>query len=217
MKKIQMYIWVFGVVLIGVLCTGYWVIHMKDAYYSLNCIKNKDVFSQKEEAYYVYYYKKDCPFCERLENLIMQLDQSEETLYIVDMGKNQNTKSYDWKKHHMEEDKEIGIINLDNSITFYSDENEEKYQIQTERNKFGKVKAYEIVEADEKYILENSNARIGYVYASIQTPEIDYENITNSADIVIAGVPTLLHIKDKKIDGFYFDAPEIAEHLGETQ
>ena len=143
----------------------------------------------------------------------MQLAESEEALYVVNMGKDQNTKSYDWNKMHAEEDKEIGMLNLDSSITFYEGESKEKYQNQTDKNKYGKIKRYDIVEADDKYLLENSNARIGYVYASIQTPEICYEEMTDADEIVIAGVPTLLHIKNGKIDGFYFDAPEIAEHL----
>lgn len=213
MKKIQKYIWIVGVAIIVFLFGMYWLIHMKDPYTALDSIRNRDIFEQEEEEYYVYYYKKDCPYCVRIENLIMQLAESEESLYVVNMGKDQKTKSYDWNKMHTEEDKEIGILNLDSSITFYAGESKEKYQNQTEKNQYGKIKRYEIVEADDKYLLENSNARIGYVYASIQTPEICYEEMTDADEIVIAGVPTLLHIKNGKIDGFYFDAPEIAAHL----
>lgn len=217
MKKIQKYIWIVGVSIIVFLFGMYWLIHMKDPYTALDSIRNRDIFEQEEEEYYVYYYKKDCPYCVRIENLIMQLAESEETLYVVNMGKDQKTRSYDWNKIHAEEDKEIGILNWDSSITFYEGESKEKYQNQTDKNKYGKIKRYDIVEADDRYVLKNSNARIGYVYASIQTPEIDYEEITDADEIVIAGVPTLLHIKNGKIDGFYFDAPEIAEHLEDIQ
>ncbi len=217
MKNIQKYIWIVGIAIIVFLFGMYWLIYMKDPYTALDSIRNRDIFEQEEEEYYVYYYKKDCPYCVRIESLIMQLAESEEALYVVNMGKDQNTKSYDWNKMHTEEDKEIGILNLDSSINFYAGESKEKYQNQTEKNQYGKIKRYEIVEADDKYLLENSNARIGYVYASIQTPEIDYEDITDADEIVIAGVPTLLHIKNGKIDGFYFDAPEIAAHLEDIQ
>lgn len=41
------------------------------------------------------------------------------------------------------------------------------------------------------------------------TPEIDYSIIKCWDDIVIAGVPTLLHVQNGKIDKFYFGVEEI--------
>ena len=57
----------------------------------------------------------------------------------------------------------------------------------------------------------NKNAKEGFVYASVQTPEIDYGSLSpkEKNSIIIAGVPTLLKIKNKKIIDFYFDSVEI--------
>lgn len=55
----------------------------------------------------------------------------------------------------------------------------------------------------------NKKARKGYVYASLETPNIDYYTLTSEDDITIAGVPTLLHVKDNKIDKFLFCSVEI--------
>lgn len=215
MGKIQKYILVFGIIIIGIIGILFWIVHLKDPYASINHIKNKDIFRQNESQYYVYYYKKDCPYCMRIEDLILKLGNSEETLYIVNMGEDQKIKTYNWEKFHAENDREIGILNLDNTITFYEGESEEKYLSCTEKNKYGKTKVYEIKEADENYLLQNRNARIGYIYASLQTPEINYDTVQKPEDIIIGGVPTLVHITDGKIDAFYYDAPEIGTYLRE--
>ena len=55
----------------------------------------------------------------------------------------------------------------------------------------------------------NKKARKGYVYASLETPDIDYYTLTSEDDVTIAGVPTLLCVKNNKVDQFYFDSVEI--------
>ena len=49
--------------------------------------------------------------------------------------------------------------------------------------------------------------------ANVQTPEIDYYNITSPEQMVIAGVPVLFHIVNGRITYFYFDTPEIEVFL----
>ena len=61
--------------------------------------------------------------------------------------------------------------------------------------------------ANKEYLKTNKKARKSYVYASLETPNIDYYTLTS--EVTIAGVPTLLHVKDNKVDKFYFDSAEI--------
>ena len=78
-----------------------------------------------------------------------------------------------------------------------------------EKDEYGKTKRYEIKKADKEYLKTNKKARKGYVYASLETPNIDYYTLTSDDEVTIAGVPTLLHVKNNKVDKFYFDSVEI--------
>lgn len=77
-------------------------------------------------------------------------------------------------------------------------------QNQKKKNEYGKTKRYEIKKADKEYLKTNKKARKGYVYASLETPNIDYYTLTSDDEVTIAGVPTLLHVKNNKVDKFYF-------------
>ena len=76
-------------------------------------------------------------------------------------------------------------------------------------SQYGKTKRYEVKKANKEYLKSNKKARKGYVYASLETPNIDYYTLTSEDEVTIAGVPTLLHVKDNKVDKFYFDSKEI--------
>lgn len=213
MKKIQKIIIIVGILVILGLIIAYYFVHNLDPYSSIPNINAKEALTQIEGEYYVYYYKKNCPYCIKIEPLFLEF-ANKEKVYIIDVSKFGNkSKNYDWKSLHEANDIEIGVQNADKSITYFSGEDKEKYLVPQGKNQYGKEKRYEIVVADKEYISSNKNARIGYVYASILTPEINYAEVSNSNDIVIAGVPTLLHINDGHIEGFYFDSEEIAEYI----
>ena len=82
-----------------------------------------------------------------------------------------------------------------------------------EKDEYGKTKRYEIKKADKEYLKTNKKARKGYVYASLETPNINYYTLTPEDEVTIAGVPMLLHVKDNKVDKFYFDSVEIKPAL----
>ncbi|WP_124067743.1 hypothetical protein [Clostridium sp. E02] len=215
MKKTQKIILIVGIPVLILLFVAYLQIHSRNPYKTLNEIKNEDVFEQQGEEYYIYYYKKNCPYCSEVQDSILKF-ASQYKLYIIDTEKKYNHPlKFDWNNLHQQNDVEIGIQNADGTKQFYKDQNEERYLNTQDKNKYGKTKVYKIIIADENYLRTNKNAQIGHIYASLQTPEIDYENIKNSSDIIIAGVPTLLHIKNGQINGFYFDSPEIAEHIND--
>ncbi len=57
---------------------------------------------------------------------------------------------------------------------------------------------------------DEMNDYIESVYVKMITPEIDYSTVSYWQDLIVAGVPTLLHINEqRRIDAFYFDSAEI--------
>ena len=131
-------------------------------------------------------------------------------LYFVNMDeKSKDYKKFDWNKFHEENDIEIGKVKSNGKIEYYEGESKEKYTKSKEKDEYGKTKRYEIKKADKEYLKTNKKARKGYVYASLETPNIDYYTLTSDDEVTIAGVPTLLHVKNNKVDKFYFDSVEI--------
>ena len=93
-------------------------------------------------------------------------------------------------------DIEIGKVKSNGKIEYYEGESKEKYTKSKEKDEYGKTKGYEIKKADKEYLKINKKARKGYVYASLETPDIDYYTLTSEDDVTIAGVPTLLRVKN---------------------
>lgn len=176
-------------------------------------IEKENLLNNQEEdgdSYYIYFYKVGCPYCEEVDDDIKEYARSHSAIYFVNMDeKSKDYKKFDWNKFHEENDIEIGKVKSNGKIEYYEGESKEKYTKSKEKDEYGKTKRYEIKKADKEYLKTNKKARKGYVYASLETPNIDYYTLTSEDDVTIAGVPTLLHVKDNKIDKFYFDSVEI--------
>lgn len=161
----------------------------------------QDSLTQDEESYYLYFYKSDCPYCAEVEDKILQLNEKE-TLYVLNCDQEENRgNKYDWT-NPIHDLKAIGFINEKGEKQFYDQESEEKYLNIDELNKYGNKIYYKIdtdVDEEDKEI----------IHAKMITPEIDYSLVEKWEDITIAGVPTLLHVSNGKIDKFYFDSPDI--------
>lgn len=183
-----------------------------------NHINYLQTFSQKDEEYLVYFYMKDCPDCKNLEGAIKSYhtQNSKMPIYLVDMKESGNAVAwYNWKDHRSEFDKEIGELANDRSIIYYEGENENKYINSTQTNKFGDRIIYKITTADEKYLTRNPKARSGKVYASNTTPNID-KSINEGKNLIIAGTPTLIRVKNGKVVKYYFDIEVGKYFAGET-
>ena len=178
-------------------------------------IEKENLLNNPEEEgdfYYIYFYKVGCPYCEEVSDDIKEYVRSHSTMYFVNMDeKSKDYKKFDWNKFHEENDIEIGKVKSNGKVEYYEGENKEKYTKTKEKDEYGKTKRYEVKKADKKYLKINKKARKGYVYASLETPDIDYYTLTSEDEITIAGVPTLLRVKDNKIDKFYFDSVEIKQ------
>lgn len=187
-------------------------------YSQFNHITTKGIFTQNvnnNEPYYVYFYRADCSDCSKIEDLISNFAKENNVFFINTKEDSSDNKisSFDWSKFNTENDIEIGTVDKNNNIVYYDGESKEKYTNCTETNQFGKTKKYEIVIADEKYLETNKNARIGYAYASLLTPEIDYSNLGIHSSVELAGVPTLLKIDGYSVEDYYYDVEDITNFI----
>ena len=162
------------------------------------------------DSYYIYFYKVGNQDCEEVKDDIKTYVRSHSALYFVNMDeKSKDYKKFNWNKFHEENDVEIGKVKSNGKIEYYEGESKEKYTKSKEKDEYGKTKRYEVKKANKEYLKTNKKARKSYVYASLETPNIDYYTLTSEDEVTIAGVPTLLHVKDNKVDKFYFDSAEI--------
>lgn len=186
---------------------------MVDTYPLLNKISTSEIF-QQEDSYYVYFYMERCPYCNEVKSEINEFAASGGNIYGVDYAQPQNrVNSYDWSTAAEKYNKKIGYIDATGTKQFHQGESEEKYLNSVEKNIYGKVIRYQITQIDEYNIGGFPGASIDDLYAEVQTPEINYAVVTNPADLIIAGVPTVLHIVNGRVEGFYFDSIEIATLL----
>ncbi|MEG0709297.1 MAG: hypothetical protein RR481_03595 [Longicatena sp.] len=212
-KKIITVIAICAVILIGVFSI-YWKISDNNPYNKYKNISAKEVLNQKEDKYFVYYYMKDCYYCNLVKENIFKYASDNSNTYFVDLEKySKDRETFDWVEFNSKNDIEVGTSKDGKTITYYPNENEEKYLNTIEKNKYGKAKQYEIIIADQEYQNTNKNAKIGKVYASLLIPEINYSQYKYGDKIVIAGAPTLFKVENGKISDFYFDSRDINEFL----
>lgn len=210
MKRAFVIVVSVGVLIILFSVAGFYNFRSQDVYAPLNDIGRKEILNQKEDDYYVYFYKQGCPYCKKIQDSFLDF-AGDHIVYIVDMDKKSNNKNkYNWEEHSELYDIEIGEVDAKGNIRYYPGESEEKYVNSEEYNIYGKKNVYSIKIADESYVAKNKNAEIGKVYAKLDTPVLNYQAM-DSDSIMIAGSPTLLHIKEHKIVNDYFDSTEIQE------
>lgn len=170
------------------------------SYNNVNKINTTEMFEQSENGYYVYFYRENCPDCNLVKQPFLEFSLYN-PVYFVDYSLPENrVKSYDWNALHAIYNKKVGYLDDNEEIVFLPGESYEKYENQI--NKYGKKVTYSFLTIGND------------VYSNIMTPEIDYANIYNVDDLVIAGVPTLFYIENNRIKAFYYDSYEILNFLG---
>lgn len=185
-----------------------------DTYPNLTKISTSEIFQQEQDDYYVYFYKERCPYCNDVKPAINEFAAAGGNIYGVDYAVLSNrVNGYDWTQAASKYNTKIGHVNSDGSKQYLPGESEAKYLNSTEKNAYGKVIRYQITEIDEYNINDFPGSVIGDLYAEVQTPEINYAAVTDPADLTIAGVPTMFHIRNGKIETFYFDSTEIGALL----
>lgn len=150
---------------------------------------------------YIYLYKKDCRYCDNIQNDISEF-ASEETVYMVDVDKLKGVQSYDWSNHSKLNDVVIGEKNGD-KLSFYN--SHQKEDIERLYLPFD----YKIILAEEEDFYGRS---AGKIYA-VSTHPILHSDDFEEGNIVLPGVPLLLKVRNHKVVGYYFDDKEIIEFL----
>lgn len=169
---------------------------------ALEEINITECLEQEEDSYYLYFYRPMCTYCTEVVETILKLNNHDKVYRLdCDIVINRG-KRYAWNSP-IHEKKEIGYIDEKGNKVYYEGESEEKYLCSNEYNIYGHKKNYEI----SSTIPDGQD--IEFIYVKMVTPEIDYSIIKCWDDIVIAGVPTLLHVQNGKIDKFYFGVEEI--------
>lgn len=159
---------------------------------------------QEENEYYLYFYKTTCPYCLEVSDIISNLSKQHK-IYVLscDIEKNRGQR-YDWD-NPIHNDIEIGYIDENGNEIYYPGESAEKYLNSDVYNQYGNKLYYKVY----------TNIPVGQdlemIYVRMITPEIDYTEVDDWNDIIIAGVPTLLHVTGGHIDEFYFDSVEIKD------
>lgn len=164
----------------------------------------EDLF-EKEGHFYVYFNRKECPYCDNIEDDIKQF-KKENAVYEIDAEACKGTRNYDWNSHEKKYDVEIGEKDSTGKIVFYDglDENliKEKYP----------PIHYKIIWANENYAALHEGKEAGKVYAISTHPNIKKEELSEKK-FVLGGVPTLVEFENHKVINFYFDDKEIIDFL----
>lgn len=138
-------------------------------------IEINEILEMKDHYYYVYLYQSNDEESKKLEDTMNEALKKYDNLYFVNLDdQDDKFELFDWTTFHSENDIEIGQT-INGQDTFYPGESEEKYQNSEEVNQYGIMKEYSIVETDEDYKKVNKNAKDGYIYAKLITPEIDFK------------------------------------------
>lgn len=218
MNKKLLKVIMVSLVLIVIAYGAYFKLSSANPYNDHKNIGITELLEQKEHDYYVYFYMKDCYYCNFIKEDLFNFANNNDNFYFIDLTKvNGNERLvYDWEKFNTENDIEIGISKDDKTIDYYNGENEEKYINSNVKNKFGKKKQFEITIADSEYLKTNKNAELGKVYAKEIIPEIDYGKYKKGEKLMLGGAPTLLHINQGTIENYWFDSRDISDFLKEV-
>lgn len=163
-------------------------------------IEINEILEMKDHYYYVYLYQSNDEESKKLEDTMNEALKKYDNLYFVNLDdQDDKFELFDWTTFHSENDIEIGQT-INGQDTFYPGESEEKYQNSEEVNQYGIMKEYSIVETDEDYKKVNKNAKDGYIYAKLITPEIDFKQCIADGKLILPGMPTLLVVWDNEVE-----------------
>lgn len=164
----------------------------------------EDLFD-KEGNFYVYFNRKECPYCDNIKEDIKNFKQGNE-VYEIDAEACKGTRNYDWDSHEKKYDVEIGEKDSTGKIMFYDGMNENLI-----KEKYPPI-FYKVIWANENYAALHEGKEAGKVYAVSTHPYIKKEEL-NKDKFVLGGVPTLVEFENHKVINFYFDDKEIIEFL----
>lgn len=164
----------------------------------------EDLF-EKDGHFYVYFNRKECPYCDNIKN-DMEKFKKTDTVLEIDAEACSGTRSYDWDAHEKKYDVEIGEKDNNGKIIFYDGLNEK-----TIKEKYPPIH-YKIVWANENYAAVHDGKEAGKIYAISTHPDVKEKDLRKDR-FVLGGVPTLVEFEDHQVINFYFDDKEIIDFL----
>lgn len=102
-----------------VICTYLSSCSLIEEMFKTNEINIEDIFTQEENEYYIYFYKEDCPYCEAVEDIVNNLENSEVSLYRINLSINENKLI--GRSYTGENGEGVNGKYLVNSVTDYKD------------------------------------------------------------------------------------------------
>jgi thiol-disulfide isomerase/thioredoxin len=152
-------------------------------------------FNQQDEEYIVYFWQATCTYCEQIENDVIEFtNRGGIPIYVVDMqNKNNESSWYDWEAHHKKFDKVIGKMEegkevWNEGINIEDFQNDQKI-------------AWGIVVDEDNQIIATHNTAYGN-----EAPEREEE-------IEITGTPTMIKVKNGKLEGYAVGVDESLEMI----
>lgn len=164
-------------------------------------------FFEKEKEYYVYAQRAGCPYCDNVKDEILEFAKHNQLFVLNTRAKgNEGIKDYDWDKHHKLYDKEIGKV-VDGKMVFLNGLTEKNLE-----DEYSPLD-YSIKKADKDFVELNAGKEEGKIYAIREAPIIDYTNVTDE-NLIIPAVPMLFHIRDGKVESYYYGDTQIINFMG---
>ena len=115
----------------------------------------EDLFD-KEGHFYVYFNRKECPYCDNIKEDIKNFKQGNE-VYEIDAEACKGTRNYDWDSHEKKYDVEIGEKDSTGKIMFYDGMNENLI-----KEKYPPI-FYKVIWANENYAALHEGKEAGKV------------------------------------------------------
>lgn len=166
-----------------------------------------DLF-EKEGNFYVYFSRKECPYCNNIEKDIDNF-KKENTVYEIDAEACNGILNYNWDEHEKQHDMIIGEKNEVGKVIFYEGLDEKSI-----KEKYPPIN-YKIVWVNDNYAELHEGKVSGKIYAISTHPAIDPEDLKAEC-FLLGGVPTLIEFDNHKVKNIYFDDKEIINFFNTT-
>lgn len=202
MKKKPIFAIGIIIIIVSICLLGIWLLtsRMSNSIDDIEKIEVKDTFSQKgEKEYIVYFWQSTCSYCKQIEEEVLSFHKTGNIpIFIVDMQESANTKSwYDWEEHHKKYDKVIGKVKNGKELL--------NKGVHMEDYTNNKEIAWSIEINEKNQIIAKHNTAYGNTAP------------TNVEEIEITGTPTMMKVKDGKVEEYAVGVDETLDLMKQNK
>ncbi|GKU81893.1 hypothetical protein [Niallia sp. NCCP-28] len=175
---------------------GIWLLNLNKPHSieDIEKIEAADTFSQTgNKEYIVYFWQSTCTYCKQIEKDVVSFyGNGSIPIFIVDMQNSANVDSwYDWERHHKKYDKVIGKV-VNGKEVLNKGVNIEEYMNNKEI-------AWSIESNEKNQLIAKHNTAYGNT------------SPVNAKEIEITGTPTMIKVKNRKVDRYAVGVEETLE------